>query len=168
MPPSDTPAQPVTLDEDALYVHGTCVACGTRAILLRGPSGAGKSDLAFRLIRADAAGETRLVADDQVRLVHEGERLVASAPAVLAGLIELRGLGLVVVPVAAHGDVALIVDLVPREDVPRLAEPRHEKIGGLSLPVLALHAFDATTPEKLRLALATIPEKGFPGPDGRL
>lgn len=153
---------------DALYMHGTCVACGARALLLRGPSGAGKSDLAFRLIRADAAGETRLVADDQVRLVRDGARLVASAPEMLAGLIELRGLGLVEVPDAARGDVMLIVDLVPREEVPRLAEPRHEEIAGLRLPVLALHAFDATAPEKLRLALAAIPENGFPGSDGRL
>jgi len=153
---------------DALYMHGTCVACGARALLLRGPSGAGKSDLAFRLIRADTAGETRLVADDQVRLVRDGARLVASAPEMLAGLIELRGLGLVEVPAAARGDVVLIADLVPRAAVPRLPEPRHEEIAGLRLPVLALHAFDATTPEKLRLALAAIPENGFPGPDGRL
>lgn len=132
------------------------------------PSGAGKSDLAFRLIRADPAGETRLVADDQVRLVRAGERLVATAPEALAGLIELRGLGLVAVPGAAQGHVALIVDLVPRDAVPRLATPRHEAIAGLSLPVLALHAFDVTTPEKLRLALAAIPDGGFPGADGRL
>ncbi|MBX3493673.1 MAG: aldolase [Parvibaculum sp.] len=153
---------------DGIYMHGTCIACGARAVLLRGPSGAGKSDLAFRLIRADASGETRLVADDQVRLVRDGARLVASAPEMLAGLIELRGLGLVEVPVAAQGDVVLIVDLVPRAEVPRLPEPRHEEIAGLHLPVLALHAFDITAPEKLRLALAAIPEKGFPGPDGRL
>lgn len=155
-------------NDDAVYMHGTCIVCGTRALLLRGPSGAGKSDLAFRLIRADASGETRLVADDQVRLVVEGARLVASAPELLAGLIELRGLGLVAVPAVARGDVALIVDLVPRDRVPRLADVRYEKIAGIELPVLALHAFDITTPEKLGLALATIPEKGFPGPDGRL
>lgn len=155
-------------NEDAIYMHGTCVACGTRALLLRGPSGAGKSDLAFRLIRTDPAGETCLVADDQVRLVRDGDRLVASAPEALAGLIELRGLGLVAVPAVAQGPVALIVDLVPRDTVPRLPVPRHEVVAGLSLPVLAFHAFDATTPEKLRLALAAIPDNGFPGADGRL
>lgn len=155
-------------NDGAVYMHGTCIVCGTRALLLRGPSGAGKSDLAFRLIRADASGETRLVADDQVRLVAEGVRLIASAPELLAGLIELRGLGLVAVPAAARGDVALIVDLVPRDRVPRLPDARYEEIAGIELPVLALHAFDAATPEKLGLALAAIPERGFPGPDGRL
>ncbi|MDO9127006.1 MAG: HPr kinase/phosphatase C-terminal domain-containing protein, partial [Parvibaculum sp.] len=106
-----------------LYMHGTCVACGARAVLLRGPSGAGKSDLAFRLVRDDLSGETRLVADDQVALHVADARLVASAPALLAGMIELRGLGLVEVPSVAAAPVALIVDLVPRAEVPRLPEP---------------------------------------------
>lgn len=151
-----------------LYMHGTCVACGARAVLLRGPSGAGKSDLAFRLVRDDLSGETRLVADDQVALHVADARLVASAPALLAGMIELRGLGLVEVPSVAAAPVALIVDLVPRAEVPRLPEPRFEDILGCRLPVLALHAFDVTAAARLRLALETLPDTGFPGPDGRL
>ena len=150
-----------------LYMHGTCIVCGSRAALLRGPSGSGKSDLAFRLIRGDASGETRLVADDQVALNLEGEGLVARAPAALAGLIELRGLGLVAMPSAPAAALALIVDLVAREEVPRLPEPRHEEILGIRLPVLALHAFDGTAPAKLRLALETLPDAGFPDEDGR-
>lgn len=150
-----------------LYVHGTCVALGARAVLLRGPSGAGKSDLAFRLIREDASGETRLVADDQVVLREASSRLVASAPAVLAGLVELRGLGLVALPSIPEAPVTLIADLVARVSVPRIAEPRHEAILGIRLPVIALHAFDGTATAKLRLALETLPDAGFPGEDGR-
>ena len=152
----------------SLYMHGTCVACGLRAVLLRGPSGSGKSDLAFRLIREDASGETRLVADDQVVLHLEEEGLLARAPAPLAGTLELRGLGLVAMPCVAEAPLALIVDLVPRERVPRLPEARHEEILGRRLPLLALHAFDGTAPAKLRLALETLPDSGFPGDDGRL
>ena len=154
-------------DEKPLYMHGTCIACGARAVLLRGPSGAGKSDLAFRLIREDASGETRLVADDQVALHLEGEAVIARAPALLAGLLELRGLGLVAMPGAAQAPLALIADLVPREEVPRLPEPRFEEILGRRLPLLALHAFDGTAPAKLRLALETLPDTGFPEEDGR-
>ena len=150
-----------------LYVHGTCVALGARAVLLRGPSGAGKSDLAFRLIREDASGETRLVADDQVALREVAAGLVASAPAVLAGLLELRGLGLVAMPCIAEAPVAVIADLVARVSVPRIAEPRHETILGVRLPVIALHAFDGTATAKLRLALETLPDAGFPREDGR-
>ena len=81
-------------------VHATCVALrppaklsagAWRAVLLRGPSGAGKSDLALRLIEAGG----RLVADDQTRIVRYGEVLIASAPAALAGLLEVRGVGIV-------------------------------------------------------------------------
>lgn len=150
-----------------LYVHGTCIALGARAVLLRGPSGAGKSDLAFRLVREDASGETRLVADDQVVLREASSRLVASAPSVLAGLVELRGLGLVALPSIPEAPVALIADLVARVSVPRIAEPRHETILGIRLPVIALHAFDCTATAKLRLALETLPDAGFPKEDGR-
>lgn len=150
-----------------LYVHGTCIALGARAVLLRGPSGAGKSDLAFRLVREDASGETRLVADDQVVLREASSRLVASAPSVLAGLVELRGLGLVALPSIPEAPVALIADLVARVSVPRIAEPRHETILGIRLPVIALHAFDGTATAKLRLALETLPDAGFPKEDGR-
>lgn len=150
-----------------LYVHGTCVAVGARAVLLRGPSGAGKSDLAFRLVREDASGETRLVADDQVGLREDGAQLFASAPDALAGLVELRGLGLVVLPSIDEAPLLLIADLVARVVVPRIAEPRRETILGVRLPVIALHAFDGTATAKLRLALEALPDAGFPGEDGR-
>lgn len=150
-----------------LFVHGTCVLIGARAVLLRGPAGSGKSDLAFRLIRGEGASAL-LVADDQVGLVGEEDRLIASPPAALAGLLELRGLGLLPLPFAARAEVALVVDLVPRDAVPRLPEPGFVTIEGVNLPLVALHAFDLTAAEKVRLALETIPAKGFPGDDGRL
>jgi HPr Serine kinase C-terminal domain len=76
---------------DALMVHGTVVAIDGGGVLLRGPSGRGKSDLALRLIDAGA----RLVADDQVLLQRSGMQVLARAPAVLAGLLEIRGVGIV-------------------------------------------------------------------------
>lgn len=149
------------------YVHGTCVLVGARAVLIRGAAGSGKSDLAFRLIRGEGASAL-LVADDQVGIANEEGRLIASPPAALAGLLELRGLGLLPLPFAARAEVALIVDLVPRDAVTRLPEPRFVNLEAVSLPAVALHAFDLTAAEKVRLALETIPAKGFPGDDGRL
>lgn len=149
----------------ALFVHGTCVEIGGKGLLLRGPSGAGKSDLAFRLIRGPA--RARLVADDQVGLENEAGRIFATAPPALAGLLELRGLGLVTMPVVARAEVVMVVDLVPRDDVPRLPEARTAALCGVELPLLALHAFDLTAMDKVRLALDFIPAKGFPGDDGR-
>ncbi|MGB6086530.1 HPr kinase/phosphorylase [Parvibaculum sp.] len=155
------------MSDAPLYLHGTCIACGTRGALLRGASGSGKSDLAFRMIREDESGETRLVADDQVVLHAGATAPLASAPAILSGLIELRGLGLLSLTPLAEVSLALIVDLVPREEVPRIAERRYEKLLGFRLPVIALHAFDGTAALKLRLALETLPEGGFPEEDGR-
>lgn len=147
-------------------VHGACVEIGGKGVLLRGPSGAGKSDLAFRLVRGSPPA--RLVADDQVALETEAERLFASAPPILAGLLELRGLGLVAMPYVARAQVALVIDLTRRDDVPRLPEPRACVLCGVELPLLALHAFDLTVEDKVRLAVDLIPVKGFPGDDGRL
>ncbi|MDI4666172.1 HPr kinase/phosphatase C-terminal domain-containing protein [Xanthobacter autotrophicus] len=80
----------------AASIHATCVAIGDRGVLIRGPSGAGKSALALRLIldapRSLPAAE--LVADDRVLLAAEGGILVARPVPQLAGLIEMRGLGI--------------------------------------------------------------------------
>ena len=138
-------------------VHATCVALRLpgrtwRGVLLRGASGAGKSDLALRLI--DAGG--RLVADDQTRIARRGRTLTASPPTVLAGLIEVRGVGIVKLArsqVLARAPLAMIVDLVPAERIERLPDPVEEQVLGVALPLLALAPFEASAPAKLRLAL---------------
>ncbi len=131
-------------------MHGTCVLLSDIGVLLRGESGSGKSDVALRLID----GGARLVADDQILLRVEGGHLVASAPAPLGGLLEVRGVGILPVPTADRAVIGLIVDLVAPEQVERLPEPRRDSILGVSLPYLALAPFDASTPAKLRLAAA--------------
>ena len=132
-----------------LTIHASCVALAGGAVLLRGPSGAGKSDLALRLIDAGA----RLVADDRTRLQRQGAMLIASAPDSILGLLEVRGLGPVDLPVASPTPLRLIVDLVPREAVPRLPEPRFESILDAELPCLALDAFAVSAAAKVKLAL---------------
>lgn len=145
-------------------VHGTCVALDGRAVLLRGPSGAGKSDLAYRLVTEEGG---HLVADDRVSLAAGQDNLVAHAQEGWAGLLELRGLGIVTLESMQSAPLVLIVDLVHRNEVPRLAEPRHETLCGHPLPVLRLHAFDVTAPAKVALAASVIPDKGFPDETGR-
>jgi HPr kinase/phosphorylase len=139
-------------------VHGTCVAFGTKAALLRGGSGSGKSDLALRFLSLPAEGELRplLVADDQVVVEPDGAAgLVVSPPAALAGKIEVRGLGIAQVPYIREAALVLAVDLVPLEDVPRMPDetPERINIAGESVPLLRLSAFEASAPLKLKLAL---------------
>jgi HPr kinase/phosphorylase len=139
-----------------MYAHATCVALkegrSWRALLLRGPSGAGKSDVALRLLEAGG----RLVADDQTHLAKVGRALIAT-PKSLAGLIEVRGIGIVKLgrgQLLAHAPLALLVDLVRPDQVERMPEPAREKVLGVDLPKVALAPFEASIVTKLRLALA--------------
>jgi serine kinase of HPr protein (carbohydrate metabolism regulator) len=127
-----------------------------RGVVLRGPSGAGKSDLAIRMIAAGA----RLVADDRIDLAIEAGCVVARPPAVLAGLIEARGIGILRLPaesLLAAAPVSLLVDLVDAAAVERMPAARSESILGVAVPSIRLAAFEASTPAKIRLALIAAP-----------
>jgi HPr kinase/phosphorylase len=133
---------------EGFLVHATAVAVDGGAVLLRGPSGAGKSDLGLRLIDLGA----RLVADDQVELRRVGREIFARAPAPLAGLIEIRGVGILRLGAVARAPLVLIADLVSAGEIERLPEPRFESVLGLAVPLLALAPFEASAAAKLRLA----------------
>ncbi|MET0687742.1 MAG: aldolase [Methyloceanibacter sp.] len=139
-------------------VHGTCVALGRRAALLRGASGFGKSDLALRFIAlpSDATGAPMLVADDQVFVEPRGDRApLVRAPETIAGKIEVRGIGIVDVPFLKEARLVLVCDLVDRPDMPRMAPKPLERtvIAGVTVPLVELNAFEPSAPLKLKLAL---------------
>jgi len=119
-------------------VHASAVLVGERAVLIRGPSGSGKSRLAFELILAGRSGQlppTILVGDDRVHLdTSAGNLNVRPAPE-LAGLIEIRGLGIRRIEHVAEAVVGLVVDLAA-EDAERLpaAEALTVRIDGVELP----------------------------------
>lgn len=133
-----------------LQVHGTAVAIDGRGVLLRGVPGAGKSDLALRLID----GGARLIADDRVDVRVADGRVAISAPTTLAGLIEARGVGIVPVGAVASAPLALVVDLVAPDHVPRLPDPSTCEIAGIAIAHVRLAPFEASAPAKVRLALA--------------
>lgn len=141
-----------------LLVHATAVALDGRAVLLRGPSGSGKSDLALRLIDAGA----RLVADDQSEVWREGDTVVVRAPAAIAGLIEVRGIGIVRLAALERAPVALVADLVPAERVERLPERQSATLFGIALPLVAIAPFEASAVAKLRLALDALTASEIP------
>ena len=136
--------------------HGTVVAFAGRGVLLRGEPGAGKSDLALRLIALGAD----LVADDQVEVTAGPDGPVARVPPTLAGLIEVRGLGIRSLPHLARATLALVVDLVAAERVERMPEPAVERLGGRDVPRVSLDPFQASAPLKLLLALGLSPTAG--------
>jgi HPr kinase/phosphorylase len=132
-----------------ILLHGTCVAIDGRGVLLRGPSGSGKSDLALRLIDAGAV----LVADDQTRLERAGDALLASPPVTLAGLVEVRGLGLIRLGHLEKIPLELVIDLTHPSEVERLPEPNTLEFLGQSVRHMHLAPFEASAAAKVRLAM---------------
>jgi HPr kinase/phosphorylase len=121
-------------------IHATAVLVGDRAVLIRGPSGAGKSRLAFELVLAGRAGQIPpavLVGDDRVHLQASGGHLMVRPAPRLAGLIEIRGLGIRRCDFAAEGIVSLVVDLAAA-DAGRLPAPEalQTLIHGVQIPRL--------------------------------
>lgn len=112
-------------------VHATGLVLGGRGVLLRGPSGSGKSLLALDLIEARQAV---LVGDDRLDLTIADGALHMAVPEPLAGLIELRGRGIVGRPYRPVARVDLVIDLVDAlTRMPEAAEFSCTLLG-LSLP----------------------------------
>ncbi len=121
-------------------IHASAVLAGARAVLIRGPSGAGKSRLALDLIEAGRAGQlpfTRLVGDDRVHLQAASGRLLVRPAETLAGLIEIRGAGLLRLDYEPCAVVSLVVDLTAA-DAERLPESLQVVLENVKLPRLAV------------------------------
>jgi len=138
-------------DSVSEHVHASTVAIDGRAVLITGPSGSGKSDLALRLIDRGFI----LVGDDHTIVRRDGDRLVASAPARIAGKLEVRGIGIVEMETASDVPVALLVELT--SEIERLPEDKRKSaILGVSLPLVSIDAQAASAPAKVALALDRI------------
>ncbi len=136
-----------------IRMHGTCVLLAGAGVLLRGPSGAGKSDLALRLID----GGARLVADDQIEIERRGDGLSVRPPASIAGLFEVRGLGILKMDHVAPAPLDLIIDLVAAEAIERLPEaPLTEDVCGLPVRRLVSYPWETSAAAKVRLAVQVV------------
>jgi HPr kinase/phosphorylase len=136
-----------------LRIYGTCVALSGLGVLLRGPSGSGKSDLALRLID----GGAKLVADDHVELsLDAAGRVMARVPRTLAGLLEVRGIGILRMDAIRTAPVGLVVDLTPDDQVERLPEIETCVLLDQHIRRLVLTPFHCSTPAKVRLAASRL------------
>lgn len=143
-------------------IHASAVLIGPKAVLIRGPAGSGKSRLAWDLVTAATQGLLPfaiLVADDRAFLENHSGRLVVRPSQSLAGMIEIRGLGIRKVPVEPAAVVGLVVDL-DAADAARHPEKAAVTaiIDGVSLPRLAVAAGIAGLP--LVLAAMRTPSAG--------
>jgi HPr kinase/phosphorylase len=131
-------------------IHASAVLVGQQAIVIRGPSGSGKSRLAFDLIMAGHTGlipTAVLVGDDRIHLERKGAAIVARPAQNLAGLIEVRGLGIRRIAFAEEAPVGLIVDLAA-DDAERLPAQSALKvaISGIEIPRIPVGRDDRALP----------------------
>ncbi len=110
--------------------------------MLMGPSGSGKSDLVLRLLSRGFD----LIADDRVEIVNG----IASAPTALAGMLEVRGLGLMHLPHKPSAALALVVTLGSPPPARLPLPARHTT---LDLPQVGIDAAAASAPDRVALAL---------------
>ncbi len=133
-----------------LVVQASAVAIDGRGLLIEGDPGSGKSSLALALIE----GGAQLIGDDAVTVKVEGDRLMARQPPNIAGLLEVRGVGLIRLPLAPPTPVALILTLggpLPE----RLPGPLPMRsIAGVAVPVLAFDPGAIAPAARARAALA--------------
>lgn len=128
------------MEDQTPTVHASAVLAGARAVLIRGPAGSGKSQLALALIQAAETGLlrfARLVGDDRVHLEARHGRLLVRPAAALAGLIEVRGLGVRRLDYEPVAVVGLLVDLAA-EDAERMPAASEAVLLGVPLRRLAL------------------------------
>jgi HPr kinase/phosphorylase len=155
---SDTPSAGAPATR---LVHGTCLEIGGCGVLILGASGSGKSDVALRLIDQPGRGTgleamtARLVADDQVVITARKNRLSAAPPPQLAGLIEVRGLGIVRTEYAPQVDLDLVVRLADAKSIERLphGDQARRVLLNMELPEIAVDPTAASAPARVRAAL---------------
>jgi HPr kinase/phosphorylase len=117
-----------------MQIHASCVCRDGAGVLLLGPSGCGKSDLVLRRLECGFV----LVADDRVDIA-DG---IASAPKALAGLLEVRGLGILQLSHVKQSRLVLAVSLSGVGE--RLPEPGRHAVLGLPLMTIDPSAASAT------------------------
>jgi HPr kinase/phosphorylase len=116
---------------DSLIMHATCVDINGSGVLIVGRSGSGKSSLAINLI---ALGST-LVADDQCEIVKKNNKLSVFKPTSLPSSIEIRGVGLVSVPMVVETSLDWVVNMDEAE-TQRMPDLQFTEIDGYRIPTI--------------------------------
>ncbi len=113
-------------------------------MLIIGESGSGKADLSLSL--SDAGGA--LISDDYTVLTADDTAsLYASSPNNIAGLLEIRGLGIVTVPFVKKHKIDCVIELVT--DYPRMPDSVHVDYQGVSLRKFLLNPFELSVLNKI-------------------
>ena len=130
------------MSDSRINLHGTAIRINDLGILCVGASGSGKSELAFSLIEeAKRCGaNAALIADDQIFLSFEDGTVIASRPEAPAGLIELRGSGIIEIESEPKVALNFVVtrELSPGNERLPLEAERHHFSESHSLPLIRI------------------------------
>ena len=121
-------------------IHATAVLIGERGVLITGPSGSGKTTLALALIDHFSRRGlfARLIGDDQLFVAARFGRLVCYAPATIAGLTEVPGLGPKPLLFEPGAVIDLAIQLVAADAMERFQEQSSATIAGCVVPRIDL------------------------------
>lgn len=130
-------------------IHATAFLLDGKGVLAQGWSGSGKSRLALALLEAAGCGAlpdvgeptsspNALIGDDWLVLSDHGAQMRASPGPNLAGLIEVRGIGILGLPWQQAAPLHLLVDLKPVDEMERLPETRTQDLLGQTLPAITV------------------------------
>jgi serine kinase of HPr protein (carbohydrate metabolism regulator) len=116
------------------HIHqASCIAIAGRAVLIEGEPGSGKSSLVLALIDRGA----QLIGDDAVALDLCDGKLLASPPPNIAGLLEVRNVGLLHFQTTREVPVALVLRLDGQ--APRFIEKcENVDLIGMAIPLVRL------------------------------
>ena len=145
-------------------LYASCVTLGDDGILIVGSPGSGKSDLVLQLLDQPGYGtgseliRGRLVSDDQTIVERRGTALYAMSPQPTAGLLEIRGQGLVRVDHLRDTRLTLAVRLMPAAEIERLPQSAPiNRIAGVALPEIAIDPSKVSAVARIRAALTAVP-----------
>ena len=137
-------------------IHATLIRINGKGVLLKGKSGSGKSDLALRLLENKKA---ELVADDAVEISLQSGHIIGQAPQNLAGLLEVRGVGIVSYPYIEKSYIDMVVELKSSiDEIERMPLMQKEVILGLEINKIDLYAKENSAPDKVIAALRLLGE----------
>lgn len=127
-------------------LHGGLISIYGKGVLIRGESGMGKSEIALELIKRGHL----LVADDRVDCFRIHNKIVGKAPELLAGMLEIRGIGIInvqrmfgVSSVLPKAEVSLEVCLEKWQydadyDRVGIEEKKYDSILGVDIPKIII------------------------------
>lgn len=122
-------------------LHGSMLAYAGAGCLLLGPSGSGKS----RLLSETMALGAKMIADDRVVLSEQSGMPMGAAPPETAGILELRGFGLIRVTDYTPRHVLHLVIELDINATERLPEREKRRYLGHELPFLRVPAVPTTS-----------------------